>query len=232
MSDRIVVDPRGFAQAAAELIGHQVGGTSRAGGGISLGLAGGNTVAPVYEHLAALPSVSQSWNAVSFYFGDERAVPPDHRDSNYRLARETLFSRIPAASERIHRMEAERDDLDEAAREYDALLPASLDLLLLGVGADGHVASLFPGSAALEENERRVVPAFGGMPPVARLTITPRVLAMAKKIIVIVSGASKQAAVTRALEGPVDHLACPAQLVRGATWILDQPAALGLHRGS
>lgn len=232
MSDRIVVEPGSFAAAAAELIGHNLPAGNGATGRISLGLAGGNTVAPVYEHLAALPSVSQTWNAVSFYFGDERAVAPDHPDSNYRLAWETLLSRIPVARARIHRMEAERPDLDQAAREYDALLPEALDLLLLGVGADGHVASLFPGSPPLEENRRRVMPAFGGMPRVARLTVTPKVLAQARKILVMVSGASKQAAVARALEGPVDIRGCPAQLVRGATWILDQAAASGLSRGS
>lgn len=225
MSDRVVVGAGSFPGAAAELIGRAVREVNGASGRISLGLAGGNTVGPVYEHLAALPSVSRCWNAVSFYFGDERAVPPTHRDSNYRLAWETLLSRIPDATERIHRMEAERDDLDDAAREYEVLLPGSFDLLLLGVGADGHVASLFPGSPALDENERRVVPSFGGIPRVARLTITPRVLAEARKIIVMVSGSSKQAAVARALEGPVDTRACPAQLVRGATWILDHAAA-------
>jgi 6-phosphogluconolactonase len=229
MSDRVVVDPGSFPSAAAELIGRYLGEVNGTGGRISLGLAGGNTVAPVYEHLAELPSVSQSWNAVNFYFGDERAVPPTHRDSNYRLAWETLLSRIPDATARIHRMEAERHDLDEAARDYDALLPASVDLLLLGMGADGHIASLFPGSPALEEHARRVVPTFGGIPRVPRLTITPRVVAEARSIIVMVSGSSKQAAVVRALEGPADTHGCPAQLVRRATWILDHAAAEGLR---
>jgi 6-phosphogluconolactonase len=232
MAGWIVVDPTRFAAEAAE----QIGGTlHRMSGGrrdLRLGLSGGTTLAPVYEHLAALESVSLNWNAMSFYFGDERAVPPDHPDSNYRLARETLLSRIPAAPERIHRMEAEQSDLDRAAREYDALLPLSLDLLLLGMGVDGHVASLFPGSPALAEAERRVVPVSGGMPRVARLTITPPVLAQAKEIIVMVNGLAKGEAVARALEGPLDPFACPAQLVRRATWILDHPAARRLRRAS
>lgn len=229
MADRIVVEPARFGLEAAEQIGRTLLRLSGAGGELALALCGGSTVPPVYEHLAALKSVSLDWSALSFYFGDERAVPPDHRDSNYRLARETLLSRIPAAPERIHRMEAERADREGAARDYEAVLPASLDLLLLGMGADGHIASLFPGSAALEATDRRVVSVFGGAPRVARLTITPTVLTQAKEIIVMVSGAAKQETVARALEGPLDPFACPAQLVRGATWILDRPAASGLR---
>lgn len=229
MAARVVVDPSAFAMEAAAQIGralHRLSGTSRQ---LSLGLCGGTTVPPVYEQLAALKSVSLNWSAMGFYFGDERAVPPDHRDSNYRLARDTLLSRVAAIPERIHRMEAERADLDGAARDYEAALPASLDLLLLGMGADGHVASLFPASPALEADDRRVVPVYGGTPRAARLTVTPRVLGQAREIIVMVTGAAKREAVARALEGSLDPFACPAQLVRSATWILDRPAARELR---
>lgn len=228
----IVVESASFARAAADQIGRTLHRISHDRQNVTLALTGGNTVAPVYEHLAALPGVSLNWKGTSFYFGDERAVAPDHPDSNYRLARESLLSRIPAAPDRVHRMEAERDDLDRAALEYDALLPPALDLLLLGMGVDGHVASLFPGSAALTETARRVVPVVGGVPHLARLTITPTVIWDVREIIVMVSGSSKQEAVARALEGPFDPLACPAQLVRRASWILDRPAAQGLRRAS
>jgi 6-phosphogluconolactonase len=225
----IVFDQARFGPGAAELIARKLFELSAGRADVSLALSGGTTIVPVYEHLAALDGVSLNWRAMNFYFGDERAVPADHRDSNYRLAREALLSRVPAIPERVHRMEAERADLDQAAHDYEALLPAALDLVLLGMGEDGHVASLFPGSAALEETERSVIPAFGGTPRVARLTITPKVLARAGEIIVVVNGSRKRDAVSRALEGPLDPSACPAQLVRRATWILDAPAAAGLH---
>ena len=228
MPERIVLDRARFAPGAAELIGRKLLALSAGRADLSLGLSGGTTIVRVYEHLAALDGVSLNWMAINFFFGDERAVAPDHRDSNYRLAREALLSRIPALPQRIHRMEAERADLDQAARDYEAVLPASLDLLLLGMGEDGHVASLFPGSPTLEETERSVVPAFGGTPRVARLTVTPKVLAHAAEIIVMVSGSRKRDAVSRALEGPLNPSACPAQLVRRATWILDDEAAAGL----
>ena len=232
MAEYLVTDSASFASKAAAQIGRALGRSSETRRDLRLVLCGGSTIAPVYEHLAALRSVSLQWEAMSFYFGDERAVPPEHHDSNYRLAYQTLLSKIPADRERIHRMEAEREDLEKAARDYEALLPSSLDVLLLGMGADGHIASLFPGSPGLEATSRRVVSAFGGNPPVARLTITPRVLTEAREIIVMVNGSAKQAAVARALEGPLDPFACPAQLVRRATWVLDQAAAEGLRSAS
>jgi len=232
MAEYLVTDPASFASRAAEQIGRALERMSETRRDVTLVLCGGKTVGPVYEHLAALRSVSLHWEATSFYFGDERAVPPEHRDSNYRLASETLLSRISTDRERIHRMEAEREDLEKAARDYEALLPSSLDVLLLGMGVDGHIASLFPGSDALAVTGRRVVPAFGGSPRVARLTITPQVLTEPREIMVMVSGSAKAPAVSRALEGPLDPIACPPQLVRHATWILDEAAARGLRAGS
>ena len=232
MAERFVFDRASFAAEAAVEIGRTIHRISAAHQDPSIALTGGRTAGPVYEHLAALRSVSLHWKTMSFYFGDERAVAPDHRDSNFRLVHETLLARVPVAPERVHRMEADRADLDRAARDYDALLPPALDLILLGMGSDGHIASLFPGSLAMAETVRRVVPVFGGTPPIARLTITPPVLEQAREIIVMVSGAAKREAAVRALEGPFDPTACPAQLVRGATWILDHAAAEGLSPAS
>jgi 6-phosphogluconolactonase len=228
----IVVEPAGFAEAAAGQIGAAIRIAHQARGACSLGLTGGSTIRPVYEHLAALPDVSIAWGDVMFYFGDERAVPPDHPESNYRLAKESLLDRIPVKPSQVHRMEAEPADLDAAAGEYEQSLPVSLDLLLLVPGLDGHIASLFPGDAALQEHSRRVLPVFGGVPPRARLTITPPVIRDAAAIVVMAAGESKRNAVTRALEGTGNPAECPARLVRHATWVLDRGAAAGLRARS
>ena len=105
-------------------------------------LAGGRTPEPVYRALAAEPSIA--WERVDVFFTDERAVLPDHPDSNYRMVRQALLSRVPIPPARVHRMEAERADRDAAARDYAQSLPDRLDVIVLGIGQDGHTASLFP----------------------------------------------------------------------------------------
>ena len=157
--------------------------------------------------------------------GDERAVPPDHPGANYRMAAETLLDPARVPEERRHRMPAERPDREAAAREYAELLPERPDLVLLGIGADGHIASLFPGSASLLEQERRVVPVQGPRPPTWRLTVTPPVIAAARERIVLANGRDKAAAVARALHGSEDASVCPARLARAGLWILDSEAA-------
>jgi 6-phosphogluconolactonase len=180
--------------------------------------------------LPALPRIP--WDKVGFFFGDERAVPPDSPESNYRMAWETLLRHLPVTAPQIHRMEAERDDLATVAREYEALLPDSLDVLVLGIGADGHTASLFPHAPSLSERERRVMPVTGGDPLVQRLTITPPVIRSAARILVLATGAEKAEVIARALEGPDDVAGVPAQLARDGTWILDRAAAGALARES
>lgn len=196
-------------------------------GGCALALAGGNTPRRCYERLPALPGVP--WDRVDFFFGDERAVPRDSPDSNYRMAWETLLSKVRVRPERLHRMEVERDDLGQIAREYEALLPPALDILILGIGPDGHTASLFPHSPALAEQDRLVMAVTGGEPLVQRLTITPPVIARAARILVMATGSAKADAVARALEGGDDPAATPAQLARRGTWILDREAAAALR---
>jgi 6-phosphogluconolactonase len=182
----------------------------------------------VYQELAK--SVGINWAALDVYFGDERAVPANHPDSNYRMAEEALLGRVPFTAERIHRMRAESPDRAEAAREYDALLPDALDVIVLGIGEDGHTASLFPGSAALSELKRRVVPVIGPKPPPERLTITPPVIQAARECLMLASGAGKAGPVARALLGPSDPLSCPSVLARQGIWILDHAAAGELNR--
>jgi len=195
-------------------------------GSAALALAGGNTPRPVYEQLADLPGIR--WDRLQVYFGDERAVPPDDPASNYRMARETLLDRVPVDSVHVHRMLGEAADLDAAARDYDALLPPALDLVLLGIGEDGHTASLFPAHAAVRERARRVVPVAGPKPPHHRLTVTPPVLEAARTCLVIAAGSAKATAVARALVGSEPTERCPARLARNGIWFVDTAAAAAL----
>ncbi|HEU5262677.1 MAG TPA: 6-phosphogluconolactonase [Gemmatimonadales bacterium] len=204
-------------------------------GRCTVGLAGGVTPGPIYGELTT-PSLAQDidWTRVDVYFGDERAVPPHHPDSNYRMVRERLLAHVPIPATMVHRMEAERPDLDVAAAEYDRALPPRLDVLLLGMGPDGHTASLFPRSPALAERERRVVPVHSPKPPSLRLTITPPVIAAARSVAVVAVGEEKAAMTARALAGPFAPQDVPAQLARHGTWFLDPRAAalLAPQRGA
>ena len=186
-------------------------------GRCTVALAGGSTPRAIYAAMDGLP-----WKELDFFFGDERAVPPGDPESNYRMAKETLFGNHPES--RVHRMEADRPDLDRAAEDYAKLLPEAIDVLLLGMGPDGHTASLFPGSAALEERGRNVVAVVGPKPPPRRLTITPPVIEAAREIFVLVRGADKAAALRRAREGSWNPKETPAQLARRGTWIVDRGA--------
>ena len=225
--ERIVTEnPLALAERAAAWIASVLRATVARRGHCAMALAGGNTPAPVYRLLAHLADIP--WTRVILYFGDERGVPPDDARSNFRLVNDNLLSGLPEPPARVHRMQAERPDREAAAAEYDALLPAALDLLLLGMGEDGHIASLFPHQPPLHETHRRVVPTIGGTPLLPRLTVTPPVIREARRVCVLAAGPAKAAAVTRALEGEEDFAAVPAQLARGATWILDRAAAARL----
>jgi 6-phosphogluconolactonase len=175
----------------------------------------------------AVPPIAASvpWDLVDIYFGDERCVPPDDPASNYRMAHDALLRHVPVPTSSVHRMEGERTDREAAARDYARLLPTRLDVLLLGMGEDGHTASLFPYSTAVRERERRVVAATGPDPYPSRLTITPPVIGEAETVIVMVTGSAKADAVARALEGSYSPEAFPIQLAVRGTWLIDHPAA-------
>jgi len=226
-SDPIVaVNADELARLAAAWMAEEVRRAVARRGGCALALSGGSTPRPAYERLAAEPAVP--WNAVDVYFGDERAVPPSDPASNYRMAREALLDRVGLPPDRVHRMEADDPDRDAAAARYAALLPDRLDVLVLGMGPDGHTASLFPRSAALRETERKVVPAPSPVPPAHRLTITPPVIASARRVAVITAGAAKAPVVAQVLRGPWRPEDLPAQLAREGTWLIDRPAAAAL----
>jgi 6-phosphogluconolactonase len=220
------VESAELAKTAAEQMARVLIQAVSERGSATLALAGGTTPRAAYQELAKISGIT--WPALSVYFGDERAVSPDHPDSNYRMAREALLEHVPVSPERVHRMRAELPDREGAAREYEALLPAALDLLVLGIGEDGHTASLFPGSPALAERTRLVLPVIGPKPPPERLTITPPVILGARACIVLAGGAGKAGPVARALSGTGDPLDCPSALARGGTWIVDRAAASAL----
>lgn len=222
----VATRPAELARQAAQWLELEMTRAIAERGSCALGLAGGRTPEPVYGELAAGSSID--WRKVSVFFGDERAVPPDHPDSNYHTVRMALLSRVPIPAGNVHRMEAERSDREAAAREYERSLPSRFDVLLLGMGPDGHTASLFPGSAALDERHRLVLPVLGSKPPAERLTITPPVIEAALKVAVIATGDDKALMVARAIEGPFAPKAVPAQLARRGCWFLDQAAAARL----
>lgn len=216
-------EPSDLAREAAEWLTREVSRAIAERARCALCLPGGRTPEPVYRELASGSPVD--WSRVEVYFGDERAVPPDHPDSNYHMVHRALLSLVLVPAGQVHRMEAERVDRDAAAQDYERRLPPRIDVLLLGMGQDGHTASLFPGSAALDERQRRVVAVLGAKPPAARLTITPPVIDAARTVAVLTTGDDKAAMVARALEGPLDPRAVPVQLARRGVWFLDYAAA-------
>jgi 6-phosphogluconolactonase len=230
MTELIVVPtPSELARPAAEWLELEMARAIAGRGACALCLAGGRTPEPVYRQLASASSID--WTRVDVFFGDERAVPPDHPDSNYLMVNRVLLSRVPVPAGQVHRMEAERSDRQAAALDYERLLPPQLDILVLGMGPDGHTASLFPGSAALDQRQRLVLPVIGAKPPPERLTITPPVIEAARRVAVIATGGDKAVMVARAIEGPLAPKDVPVQLARRGTWFLDQAAAGRLTAG-
>lgn len=199
-----------------------------------IALSGGSTPRRLFERLRELP---MPWPAIELWFGDERTVPPDHADSNYRMANETLIA--PLGLTRVHRMRGE-DPPAAAAAAYEQELIASLgsppviDIALQGMGPDGHTASLFPGSPALADTTHWVVanpvdsPVTKGA--TTRITLTARAINAARHVRLLVTGAEKAAALAAVLEGPRDPQRFPAQLIEGAdvVWYVDTAAAAQL----
>lgn len=174
-----------------------------------LGLAGGNTPRAIYAALAQQAS-ALPWDRVQITFGDERCVPPDHADSNYRMVHKALLSQVPIPEGNVFRIKGEIPH-EQAALECEARLQAVAhrfgeeryehDLLLLGLGEDGHTASLFPGSPALEETTRSVVPATGPKPPPQRITFTFPLINASKMIVFLLNDPKKEPVFQAALRG-------------------------------
>ena len=228
---QVLADPLGVAAAAAEWI------TARSAecDTFRIACAGGSTPTLLYEALAS-PGFRDrvDWPRWRVFFGDERAVPPDDAASNYRLVRDNLLDRVPISPHHVHRIEAERIDLDAAAAEYSRLLegeagdPPRLDVVLLGLGPDGHTASLFPGTDALEVTDAWAVRGRAPMAPEDRITLTLPVLNAAMNVAFLVTGATKADALRAVRAGTV-----PAARVRPPGdrlhWFLDSVAARSIE---
>jgi 6-phosphogluconolactonase len=218
----------GDEEAAAGRVAELLAETARAGGEIVL--TGGSTPGRAYELAAEL---EPDWNSAGIWWGDERCVPPADENSNFGLARKTLLDKLERQPRAVHRIRGE-DEPTAAAHAYEEeVRGTTFDLLLLGLGPDGHVASLFPHSPGLDEQERLVIPAEPKLDPfVERITLTPPSLRSARRVVFLVTGEQKADAVARALEGPPDS-SVPGSLIRadgGDTLaVLDRAAASRLR---
>lgn len=220
---RKVVEPEAFAETAADWILEKIDAVLADSEHCHLMLAGGTTPLPVYDRLAAHDDIP--WQRITVYFGDERCVPPLTPENNAHSSLARLFPRGLPEGVTVHRMCGEENP-DQAAQEYESMLPERIDILLLGMGEDGHTASIFPGSVALDEERRRVMPVIGSKPPMQRLTITPPVIRDARYLLVMVRGEDKADAVRWAL----GERSVPAALAACGDWLLDRLAARTLPR--
>lgn len=225
-------NPRELARGAAETFAEEAAKSIREKGGFTVALAGGSTPKALYELLATEYRDALDWNGVHAFFGDERTVPPDHEDSNYRMAYEALLSQVPVGS--VRRMRGELDPR-KAATLYEQALRTffggtlRFDLVLLGIGEDGHTAGLFPSTPALDVTDRLVVENPVEKLGAVRLTLTAPAINAAKRIVFLVAGEAKAGALEKILEGDTNPHEYPAKLVRpkgeATTWMVDRAAA-------
>jgi len=222
MSIHVAQTPEALAERAAERMAALIADEVSRSGNCAVALSGGSTPGPILRRLAR---ASLPWGSIRWYFADERCVPPDDPESNYRGAREALFDRAPIAAEHVFRMEGERADQDHAAADYARTLPEKIHLALLGIGEDGHFASVFPGSPLVIEGVRQVAAVHDSpKPPPHRLTLTPAGL-RGTKVLMVAVGTGKADAVRRALQGTDLPLLVPSRLWRAHEWVLDKAAA-------
>ncbi len=204
-------------------------------GRAAVALSGGHTPQPLYQMLASEQyRAAVPWEEIDWFWSDERAVSPDSEQSNFRLAHEVMLARAPVPPARVHRMPADSEDLDRAARHYEALVreqvpDLAFDLLILGVGDDGHTASLFPGQPALDETERLVIPVEGpaSLEVRKRLTFTFPLINLARSVLVLASGPSKRPVLEAIQAGGPAAERYPVSRIRPAghlTWLVDEQA--------
>ena len=218
MNERVLPTKEAVAALAAEWMAERLRAAVGEGRRASVALSGGTTPVPIYR---ALAQTRLPWSEVDIYWVDERCVPPSSPDSNYRMVKEALLDSLSLQPGQVFRMEAERGDVQQAARDYEALLPAELDMAVIGMGPDGHTASLFPGHPQLEERQRRVAVVLDSpKPPPCRLTLTLPALERTRHVLGLVLGRGKEEAVA-ALRAGRD---IPAARVPHALWLLDAEA--------
>jgi 6-phosphogluconolactonase len=253
--ERLLLQTFADAEAVSQAAAHEfvrraidaIGGNGR----FTVALSGGSTPKRLYQLLAEPPHKDAvDWSRVEIFWGDERAVPPDHPDANYRMASEAMLQKLPIPAEHVHRVPADRPDRDAAAADYQneiarvfgidpAGSPPVFDLILLGMGPDAHTASLFPHSTALGETTKWVVSNYvakfkdQGVPH--RLTMTRPLLNKAREVLFLVAGKDKADPLFEVFTGPPDSARLPSQLIKPTTgqlvWYLDVAAAARLTAG-
>jgi 6-phosphogluconolactonase len=239
---RVADDREALAQMAAEEFALRADEAIRAKGAFAVALSGGSTPKELYARLASERQPFRdriAWNKMHFFWGDERHVPPDDPQSNFRMAQETMLSKLPIPAENIHRILAEKADAADAATAYEQTLrecfrpPAGewprFDLVLLGLGPEGHTASLFPGNTVASDPSRWVAAPWVEKFHTYRITLTPAVLNHAAQTTFLVGGADKADIVYEVIQGVDRPEELPAQAIRPESgrliWLLDRAAA-------
>jgi len=230
-------NPQELAWAAALRFAGLAHGSIAGSGKFTVALSGGSTPKSLLSLLAGKPFAdSLPWSSIYFFWGDERCVPPDHPDSNFLMASQTLLSKIPIPSGNIFRIPAEDNDPEQAATKYASTLrqffnsdSPRFDLIFLGMGADGHTASLFPDTAALRIEDQTVVANFVEKFKTHRITLTAKTINQAHQVIFLVVGEDKATALKEVLEGERRPEKYPSQLIKpvdgNLLWMLDVAAA-------
>ena len=252
----ILANPEALAVAAAKQLTALLEEEARFRTPVFLGLTGGRTPQRLYQLLADPSQPFRSripWQHVCVIWSDERHVPPDHPTSNFGMADKALLQHVPIPPAQVYRMAGEMPDAQAAARAYETTLKkafvaagrrdSACDVLLLGIGEDAHIASIFPGSMMLDgdedsvpgEPDPNVTAVWAQHLRASRITLTPAAILNARSIVVLASGAAKAAAVEAAIEKPLNVHRWPAQLLREAgtrvTWMVDEAAAALLSHG-
>ena len=244
---QIVADAEALYRAGATQFVRQAAAAIGTNGLFTVALSGGSTPKGLYELLAtdAALRTQVPWDKIHVCWGDERHVPPTDADSNYRMAHEAMLSKLPIPPANVHRIKSENPDAGQAADDYEQTLwaifpgaegqPPRFDLIFLGLGPEGHTASLFPGTKALHEGKRLVVSNWVGKFYTERITMTPPVLNNAACVIFLVSGDDKALPLKAVLEGRYEPDQLPAQLVQPRQgrllWLVDRAAASLLQAG-
>ena len=244
---RILADGAAIAKRAAQELVEAAAGAVRGKGSFCIALSGGSTPKALYSLLVSDPVLRSQvpWDKIQLFFGDERHVPPDHPDSNFRMATETMISKAPLKAEQVVRIKGEYPDAEQAAREYEQSLQSyfklkageypRFDLLLAGMGSEGHTLSLFPGTKALHADGRIAVRNWVGKLYTDRITLTAQTACNAAEILFMVTGADKAPALKAVLEGPYEPEQLPSQLLQPKDgkllWLVDTAAGSMLSKG-
>jgi 6-phosphogluconolactonase len=243
---RRLATPQDLFHAAAEEVIRAASDAVRERGRFTFALSGGSTPRNLYTLIAANASATLPWDKMFFFWGDERNVPPDDPDSNYRMAKESLLSRVPIPAGNIFPVPtgkgdagASADDYEKTLRRFFDLKPGEVprfDVILLGMGPDGHTASLFPETAALKEHSRLVVANWVEKLKASRITFTLPVLNAARRVIFLVSGGDKAPVLKEVLEGKGPAEKYPSKLVHPSDgrliWLVDRAAASELSKAT